>query len=228
MRMRWKRGPTSLLVQGDDNSASCRWASGGAGRAARDADYLAARRLTQCRRSGKTAGNGVREASAPDRNRFKRGANLVISDLDEAAGAARTASLKNAYLRHSFTVESDWEACIAATRSLCSLDGPCKQCRDAGNENHRRDVYEVEQVMSVNMDGVFLGVKHGIGTMKEKGGSIINSFPSWGIGEIVGPTVRSRAGAVLNRQLLNAKSRADPDHSIIPTISTRICCNDGG
>ena len=45
---------------------------------------------------------------------------------------------------------------------------------------------EWKRVMSVNMDGVFLGVKHGIGTMKEKGGSIINLSSIMGlIGEAI-------------------------------------------
>ena len=102
--------------------------------------------MAEGRVSGKTAlvtggASGIGAAIATALS--EEGANLVISDLDEAAGAARAASLKNAvYLCHSFTVESDWEACIAATRDrFGSLDGPCKQCRrDAGNENHRRDV----------------------------------------------------------------------------------------
>ena len=86
--------------------------------------------------TGASGGIGAAIATALS----EEGANLVISDLDEAAGAARAASLKNAvYLRHNVTVESDWEACIAATRDrFGSLEKQFR--RDAGNENHRRDV----------------------------------------------------------------------------------------
>lgn len=162
--------------------------------------------MAEGRVSGKTAlvtggASGIGAAIATALS--EEGANLVISDLDEAAGAARAASLKNAvYLRHNVTVESDWEACIAATRDrfgslevLVNNAGVMPATKTIEETSHD----EWKRVMSVNMDGVFLGVKHGIGTMKEKGGSIINLSSIMGlIGEaIVGAYSASKGGVRL-------------------------------
>lgn len=104
--------------------------------------------------------------------------------------------------RHNVTVESDWEACIAATRDrFGSLE---VLVNNAGVMPATKTIEETsydewKRVMSVNMDGVFLGVKHGIGTMKEKGGSIINLSSIMGlIGEaIVGAYSASKGGVRL-------------------------------
>ena len=63
--------------------------------------------------------------------------------------------------------------------------------------------------MSVNMDGVFLGVKHGIGTMKEKGGSIINLSSIMGlIGEAIVGAYSASKGAIVGMTLPMARDLA--------------------
>lgn len=162
--------------------------------------------MAEGRVSGKTAlvtggASGIGAAIATALS--EEGANVVISDLDEAAGEARAASLKNAvYLRHNVTNESDWEACIAAT---CDRFASFEVLvNNAGVMPATKTIEETsydewKRVMSVNIDGVFLGVKHGIGAMKEKGGSIINLSSIMGlIGEaIVGAYSASKGGVRL-------------------------------
>lgn len=162
--------------------------------------------MAEGRVSGKTAlvtGGASAIGAAIATALSEEGANVVISDLDEAAGEARAASLKNAvYLRHNVTVESDWEACIAAT---CDRFGSFEVLvNNAGVMPATKTIEETsydewKRVMSVNIDGVFLGVKHGIGAMKEKGGSIINLSSIMGlIGEaIVGAYSASKGGVRL-------------------------------
>jgi len=162
--------------------------------------------MSEGRVSGKTAlvtggASGIGAAIATALS--EEGANIVISDLNEAAGKERAASLKNAiYLRHDVTDEPDWERCIAATRDrFGSLE---ILVNNAGVMPATKTIEETsydewKRVMSVNMDGVFLGVKHGIGAMKDNGGSIINLSSIMGlIGEaIVGAYSASKGGVRL-------------------------------
>ena len=159
--------------------------------------------MAEGRVSGKTAlvtggASGIGAAIATALS--EEGSNLVISDLDEAAGAARAASLKNAvYLRHNVTVESDWEACIAATRDrFGSLE---VLVNNAGVMPATKTIEETsydewKRVMSVNMDGVFCEARdwHDEG----EGRLIINLSIMGLIGEaIVGAYSASKGGVRL-------------------------------
>ena len=131
------------------------------------------------------------------------GANVVIADLNKTAGKRFASSLTNAvFTHHDVTSETDWEACMAETRHrFGSLEILVNNAgvMPATQTIEETSYEEWKRVMSVNMDGVFLGVKHGISMMKESGGSIINLSSIMGlIGEaIVGAYSASKGGVRL-------------------------------
>jgi len=112
----------------------------------------------------------------------REGAVVVATDLQAQRGVELVAEIESAggaagFLPHDVTREDDWRAVVTAIRSRggrldvlvnnagIGLSGPVV---DMSLEDWRRQ-------MAVNVDGVFLGVKHALPLMREGGGgSIIN------------------------------------------------------
>jgi len=109
------------------------------------------------------------------------GAAVAVSDLD-ATGASALADELTARgatalgLAHDVASESSWAEVMAAVqRTLGPLDVLVnnagillvKAIADTTLEDFRK-------VSSVNVDGVFLGIKHGFAAMGSRGGSIVN------------------------------------------------------
>ncbi|HEY1708751.1 MAG TPA: glucose 1-dehydrogenase [Rhizomicrobium sp.] len=112
----------------------------------------------------------------------KEGATVVVTDIQDDAGKDTVAAIKRAgsdavYLRHDVTSEEAWTGVIGEIKSRfgrldilvnnagIAITGPIV---DMTLENWRRQ-------QAINLDGVFLGVKHGIPLMAESGGgSIVN------------------------------------------------------
>jgi len=133
---------------------------------------------------GTGAGRGIGASCA--RRLAEAGAKVVVSDIETEQPLGVVAEIENAggtamYLRLNVASEEEWTTVIKeAVKAFGSLD---ILVNNAGIE----DMTMVEdtpletwrRVMSVNSDGVFLGVKHGIKAMKPggisgRGGSIIN------------------------------------------------------
>jgi len=123
------------------------------------------------------AASGIGQAIA--RRFVAEGARVALADIDEAGGAALAGELGAAalYLRHDVTEEANWIANLArAVAAFGRLDilvnnagiGPAGTIEKTSLEEWRR-------VHAVNLDGVFLGCKHGIAPLREAGGgSIVN------------------------------------------------------
>lgn len=113
----------------------------------------------------------------------REGAIVVATDLQAPQGEALVAEITAAggraeFLTHDVTLEEDWERVIGAIRQRhgrldvllnnagIGLSGPVV---DMSLADWRRQT-------AVNIDGVFLGVKHGLRLMRDAGagGSIIN------------------------------------------------------
>ncbi len=112
----------------------------------------------------------------------KEGATVVVTDIVDDAGKDTAAAIKRGgsdaiYLHHDVTSEDQWEKVIAETKSRfgrldilvnnagIAITGPIV---DMTLENWRRQ-------QAINLDGVFLGTKHGIPLMAASGGgSIVN------------------------------------------------------
>lgn len=112
----------------------------------------------------------------------REGATVVITDLQDEKGAALVDAIKAAggkasYLHHDVTREEDWQGVVAQVKAAHGrLDvlvnnagiGLSGSVFEMSLEDFRRQ-------NAVNIDSVFLGVKHAIPVMREGGGgSVIN------------------------------------------------------
>lgn len=125
------------------------------------------------------AGMGLGRAAAL--RLAQEGARVVVTDLNEEAGRAVGDTIVDAggeavFLRQDVASEDDWKKVIAFAQSrfgaLDILVNNAGVLFSAKIEETPLDKWR--WLMSVNCDGVFLGVKHAIGAMKDRGGSIIN------------------------------------------------------
>jgi NAD(P)-dependent dehydrogenase (short-subunit alcohol dehydrogenase family) len=111
----------------------------------------------------------------------REGAKVVVSDVKEEEGRAVSDEIVEAggeaiFVRHDVSVEADWERTIAMTASRFGrLDIAVNNAGVAlaGDVEHT-SLEQWRWLMSINLDGVFLGAKHAIAVMKQTGGSIIN------------------------------------------------------
>jgi 3(or 17)beta-hydroxysteroid dehydrogenase len=119
----------------------------------------------------------------------KEGANVAVADILEDVGRATVEEIKQQggraiFLRHDVTSEDSWAAVVKKTLSeFGKLD---IMVNNAGvqliKEIAETTLEEWRGLMSVNLDGVFLGTKYAIRAMRESGGgSIINMSSAVGI-----------------------------------------------
>jgi 3(or 17)beta-hydroxysteroid dehydrogenase len=106
------------------------------------------------------------------------GARIVIGDIDHAAGERAAAAIGPRASFHPLDVarEDDWIAVTdTVVRDLGRLD---ILVNNAGvvllKDVEATTLAEWRGLMAVNHDGVFLGCKHAVRVMKERGGAIIN------------------------------------------------------
>jgi NAD(P)-dependent dehydrogenase (short-subunit alcohol dehydrogenase family) len=106
----------------------------------------------------------------------REGAKLVLTDIDDAAGAALAEQLGGVYLHHDVAEEDGWPPVIAAAERLGRLDilvanagiGIMGSVIDMSLKDWRRQ-------MAINVDGMFLSVKYCVPAMRRagNGGSIV-------------------------------------------------------
>ena len=121
----------------------------------------------------------------------EEGARLIVTDIqDELSNAAlerlRVYDPEALYLHQDIADEAQWEAVIDQVMAQHGrLDG---LINNAGMGSlsvpiHETDLTGWRRLMSVNLDGVFLGVKHGILAMLATGsnGSIVNNSSVMGL-----------------------------------------------
>lgn len=111
----------------------------------------------------------------------QQGAAVVVADVNERDGAEVAARLAGASFRvHDAGDEASWEGLMAYVldryghvdilinnAAITGIDGPVADPETTTVENWRA-------VHRVNSEGVFLGCKHAIAAMKNRGGSIVN------------------------------------------------------
>lgn len=112
----------------------------------------------------------------------RNGAKVAITDLNEEVGTTTVREIAGeggeaVFLRHDVT--SDPERTAVVNRTVERWGAPSVVVNNAGialkGNAENTSLEDWRRLMSVNLDGVFLGTKHGIRAMKEKGGgSIIN------------------------------------------------------
>ncbi|MGE5466854.1 MAG: glucose 1-dehydrogenase [Ignavibacteria bacterium] len=112
------------------------------------------------------------------------GASVVVTDIKDSEGEAvadeiRAAGGKASYLHHDVASEPDWQHAMAhAVSTYGRLDVLVNNAGvGVGAAPDEQTLEQWRWLMSINLDGVFLGTKHAIRTMKAhrpRGGSIIN------------------------------------------------------
>ena len=106
------------------------------------------------------------------------GARVAVADFNRDAGIAAADAIGDAalFVDLDVTSEESWQAGMAAVRDafegldiLVNSAGiiETKSIEDTSFDDWRR-------IMSVNLDGTFLGCKFAVQAMKESGGSIVN------------------------------------------------------
>ncbi len=111
------------------------------------------------------------------------GATVVLSDLQTVAGETVAATIRDAgsaceFKHHDTTVEEHWDRiCAEILNEYGHLDILLNGAGVGSNATDLEDM-DIEtwrHCIAVNLDGVFLGCKHGIRAMRKgQGGSIIN------------------------------------------------------
>ena len=109
------------------------------------------------------------------------GARVVVSDVDERDGTQVTREVaalsEGIFIPHDVASEAAWETVIEQTlRRFGRLEVVVNNAGIGTTGNIEETTLESwHHLMSINSDGVFLGIKHGIRAMKSSGGgSIIN------------------------------------------------------
>ncbi|WP_446830840.1 SDR family NAD(P)-dependent oxidoreductase [Candidatus Foliamicus sp.] len=112
---------------------------------------------------------------------LESGAAVILADVDGARGKATTKgfrqrNLNARYMNLDVSRESDW---VQVMESIASEEGDLdilinNAAVTMGGALETIDVDSWEFILGVNLTGVFLGIKHGIMTMKDRGGVIIN------------------------------------------------------
>jgi NAD(P)-dependent dehydrogenase (short-subunit alcohol dehydrogenase family) len=117
------------------------------------------------------------------------GANVVVTDINEFTGADTAEEINRLggqalFLRHNISQERDWENVIQ--QSLDTFGGIDVLFNNAGTFLIKplieTTLEEWNYLMSINVAGTFLGLKHVIPVMmKQKNGSIINNSSTAGL-----------------------------------------------
>lgn len=119
---------------------------------------------------------GIGAASA--RLLVEQGAQVLISDIDEQAGAALAEALGPAasFIRHDASDEAQWQRVmdiVAERHGRLEILLNNAGMLQPGNIEET-SLGDWERLMRVNAASVFLGCRAGIALMKQHGGSIIN------------------------------------------------------
>lgn len=150
------------------------------------------------------AASGIGRATAELMARA--GAAIVVADIDDSRGSElaerlQAAGGKASFVLHDVASEESWQQTIGHTLSLHGrLDVLVNNAAVSLNTSIvDTSLDDWRWVMGVNLDGVFLGMKHAIPVMKETGGSIVNVSSTLGIvGRLMsGALSASKAGVRL-------------------------------
>lgn len=118
--------------------------------------------------------------AAAARMLVREGARVAITDVNEAAGQALAKELGEAarFWRHDVRHEEEWASVVdAALAAFGRLDGVVNNAGiGIAKDVETLSLDEWRKVNAVNLEGVFLGCKHGIRAMRQCGakGSIVN------------------------------------------------------
>lgn len=132
------------------------------------------------------------------------GAKVLLTDVDQAAGAQQCERLKAAghavaFMRHDVTDAAQWTLVLDAVIAQWGRLDVLVNNAGVGSFNSI-DTESFEgwrRTLSINLDAVFLGIQQAVPRMKGSGGSIINMASIEGlVGEAVLPAYNASKGGV--------------------------------
>jgi len=119
------------------------------------------------------AASGIGAACA--RVLAREGTRLVLTDVDQAAGERVAGQTGSTFIRHDVTDEASWPAVVAA--AMQKFGGLHILVANAGiaimGPAIEMSLADWRRQISVNVDGMFLSVKHCIPAMRRSGGGSI-------------------------------------------------------
>lgn len=129
-----------------------------------------------------------------------KGARVIITDLNQEAGEGLAAELGGLFLRQDVSREEDWQQVMRAIDDrygrLDVLVNNAGIVEVADIEHTSLELYR--KTNAVLNDGTFLGCRHAIEAMRERGGSIVNISSLSAIrGYPLVPAYAAAKGAVL-------------------------------
>ena len=140
------------------------------------------------------AASGLGAASA--KRLAEEGASVMLTDRSVTAGEAVAEAIlaiggKAAFMAHDVTSETDWQAVVAgALKGFGKIDVLVNNAGVAGGAPlMEMSLADWRALLAVNLDGVFLGLRHVGPVMAAAGGSIIN------LSSILGKVGQAGAGA---------------------------------
>jgi NAD(P)-dependent dehydrogenase (short-subunit alcohol dehydrogenase family) len=108
----------------------------------------------------------------------EEGATVVVADRDVAASTAAVAELRQRACFHRLDVtrEDEWVAVTdAVVRDFGRIDVVVNNAGVVLFKDIEATTLDAwRDLMAVNLDGVFLGCKHAVRVMKDRGGAIVN------------------------------------------------------
>lgn len=136
----------------------------------------------------------------------REGAKIVITDLNEDQGNETVETIKKnggeaIFIKHDVSNEKDWQKVMQATyKQFGKLNIVANSAGiGVGGNVEEVSLEDWRKLMSINLDGVFLGTKYGIENIRKSGehGSIINFSSIEGlVGDPNLPAYNASKGAV--------------------------------
>ena len=144
------------------------------------------------------AASGIGAATA--RVLADAGARVVITDVNEAGGSTVASKIgeRARFVRQDVTQPASWREVLADITALEGrLDVLVNNAGVARAENiETMTLADWHAVLSVNLDGVFLGMQAAVNAMKESGGAIVNISSIMGLVGGAGPAYNASKGGV--------------------------------
>jgi 3(or 17)beta-hydroxysteroid dehydrogenase len=141
------------------------------------------------------------------------GSDLEIGDIDNSDFSKLGAHAPPRFLEHDVSSRESWESALA---NVGQSEGPIDVLVNNAGVSLGRPIADIELedwrwVMSVNLDGVFLGTKYGIRSMRGRGGAIVNVSSALAVvgRPLTGAVAASKAGilALTRTAALEAAAR---------------------
>lgn len=115
----------------------------------------------------------------------QEGARVIIADVNDEKGIAAAKTVNGTYIHLDVSDESSWQKALVTIKkdfgNLNILVNNAGILGKGAQDPEHASLEDWKKIHSINLDSVFLGCKHAIPLMKEKGGSIVNMSSRSGI-----------------------------------------------